>query len=61
MIEEPRFGARKDDDGSWSILDRRTGGTAQRSGLILAGLNEKAVLGLIRVLEEIEDAPKRVH
>ncbi|PCK86329.1 hypothetical protein CPT32_12980 [Rhizobium sophoriradicis] len=59
MIDQPRFGARK--EFAWTIFDRRTGKTAERSGLIMAGLNTNAVLGLIQILEQIEDAPKSVH
>ncbi|MBB4228592.1 hypothetical protein AB3480_19625 [Rhizobium mongolense] len=61
MPAEPRFEARKQADQTWTIFDRRTGQTAERSGLILAGLNKRAVLGLIHILEQIEDAPKLVH
>jgi hypothetical protein len=61
MTAEPRFEARKQADQTWTIIDRRTGQTAERSGLILAGLAERAVLGLIQILEQIEDAPKRIH
>ncbi|MBX5236322.1 hypothetical protein HJC02_29290 [Rhizobium sp. NLR4a] len=61
MIDKPRFGARKDLDATWTIFDRRTGKTAERSGLIMAGLNKNVVLGLIHILEQIEDAPKSVH
>ncbi|MGO7022909.1 hypothetical protein ELH41_16025 [Rhizobium ruizarguesonis] len=61
MIEEPRFGARKEQDDTWTIFDRRTGEIAERSGLILARLTTNVVLGLIQILEQIEDAPKRVH
>ncbi|MBY5788279.1 hypothetical protein HFN62_31780 [Rhizobium leguminosarum] len=60
-VHEPRFGARKAPDQTWTIFDRRTGKVAERSGLILARLNENVVLGLIQILEQIEDAPKRVH
>ncbi|MGO6787617.1 hypothetical protein ACCS70_29550 [Rhizobium ruizarguesonis] len=61
MIEIPRYGARKDQDETWTIFDRRTGKVAERSGLIMARLNRHVVLGLIQILEQIEDAPKRVH
>jgi len=61
MTEEPRFGARKEPDQTWTIFDRRTGEIAERSGLILARLNRNVVLGLIQILEQIEDAPKRTH
>ncbi|MBX4992296.1 hypothetical protein ABID08_000727 [Rhizobium binae] len=61
MIEIPRFGARKETDQTWTIFDWRTGEVTERSGLILAGLNANAVLGLIQILEQIEDAPKRCH
>lgn len=61
MIEQPRFGARKEPDETWTIFDRRTGQIAERSGLVLARLNENVVLGLIQILEQIEDAPKRIH
>ncbi|PDS45217.1 hypothetical protein CO662_24965 [Rhizobium anhuiense] len=61
MTYEPRFGARKERDNTWTIVDRRTGEIAERSGLILARLNQNVVLGLIQILEQIEDAPKRVH
>ncbi|MBY3386433.1 MULTISPECIES: hypothetical protein [Rhizobium] len=61
MIEIPRYGARKDQDETWTIFDRRTGKVAERSGLIMARLNSNVVLGLIQILEQIEDAPKRVH
>lgn len=61
MIDIPRFGARKDQDETWTIFDRRTGKAAERSGLIMARLNSNVVLGLIQILEQIEDAPKRVH
>jgi len=61
MIDIPRFGARKDQDETWTIFDRRTGKVAERSGLIMAGLNSNVVLGLIQILEQIEDAPKGIH
>ncbi|MGO8282180.1 hypothetical protein ACC795_12265 [Rhizobium ruizarguesonis] len=61
MIDIPRYGARKDLDETWTIFDRRTGKVAERSGLILERLNSNVVLGLIQILEQIEDAPKRVH
>lgn len=61
MIEEPRYGARKEPDQTWTIFDRRTGETAERSGLIMARLNKNVVLGLIQILEQIEDAPKRIQ
>ncbi|MBY5634487.1 hypothetical protein HFO39_06740 [Rhizobium leguminosarum] len=61
MIDIPRFGARKAPDETWSIFDRRTGLVAERSGLIMARLNQNVVLGLIQILEQIEDAPKRLH
>ncbi|TBG68071.1 hypothetical protein [Rhizobium leguminosarum] len=61
MHEQPRFGARKEPDQTWTIFDRRTGETAEQSGIILARLNQNLVLGLIQILEQIEDAPKRVH
>ncbi|MBY5614135.1 hypothetical protein HFO47_05630 [Rhizobium leguminosarum] len=61
MIDIPRYGARKDQDETWTIFDRRTGKVAERSGLIMARLNSNVVLGLIQILEQIEDAPKRVH
>ncbi|MBY5569348.1 hypothetical protein HFO55_19165 [Rhizobium leguminosarum] len=61
MIEIPRYGARKDQDETWTIFDRRTGKVAERSGLIMARLNSNVILGLIQILEQIEDAPKRVH
>ncbi|TCB17804.1 hypothetical protein E0J18_12040 [Rhizobium leguminosarum bv. viciae] len=61
MIEEPRFGARKEPDESWTIIDRRTGKIAERSGLIMVRLNKNVVLGLVQILEQIEDAPKRFH
>ncbi|PDS76045.1 hypothetical protein CO667_23835 [Rhizobium sp. L43] len=43
------------------MFDRRTGEIAERSGLIMARLNKNVVLGLIQILEQIEDAPKRIH
>ncbi|MBY5321492.1 hypothetical protein HFN11_14545 [Rhizobium leguminosarum] len=58
---DTRYGARKDQDETWSIFDRRTGLVAERSGLIMARLNQNVVLGLIQILEQIEDAPKRLH
>ncbi|MGZ2403909.1 hypothetical protein ACVIKO_001169 [Rhizobium ruizarguesonis] len=61
MTEIPRYGARKDQDETWTIFDRRTGKVAERSGLIMARLNRNVVLGLIQILEQIEDAPKRLH
>ena len=61
MITEPRFGARKEPDNTWTIFDRRTGKIAERSGLIMARLSKNTVLGLIQILEQIEDAPKRIH
>ncbi|MGO7185267.1 hypothetical protein ACCT14_33190 [Rhizobium brockwellii] len=61
MTEIPRYGARKDQDETWTIFDRRTGKVAERSGLILARLHQNVVLGLIQILEQIEDAPKRIH
>ncbi len=61
MIDEPRFGALKGVDGTWTIFDRRIGRVVERSGLVMTGLNERAVLGLIQSLEHIEDAPKRTH
>ncbi|MBY5563605.1 hypothetical protein [Rhizobium leguminosarum] len=61
MIDIPRFGARKDHDETWTIFDWRTGLVAERSGLILERLNSNVVLGLIQILEQIEDAPKRLH
>ncbi|MGR9238882.1 hypothetical protein ACU8OH_08710 [Rhizobium leguminosarum] len=61
MIDIPRFGARKAQDDTWMIFDRRTGKIAERSGLILEHLNSNVVLGLIQILEQIEDAPKRMH
>ncbi|MBY5698497.1 hypothetical protein [Rhizobium leguminosarum] len=61
MIDIPRYGARKDQDETWTIFDRRTGKTAERSGLIMARLNSNVVLGLIQILEQIEDAPKSLH
>ncbi|MBY5790049.1 hypothetical protein GFL91_36850 [Rhizobium leguminosarum bv. viciae] len=60
MIEEARFGARKDQDDTCKILER-TGEIAERSGLILAGLNRNVVLRLIQILERIEDGPKRIN
>lgn len=59
MMEEPRYGARKERDDTWTIFDRRTGEIAERSGLIMARLNKNVVLGLVQILEQIEDAPKR--
>ncbi|WP_261337671.1 hypothetical protein [Rhizobium leguminosarum] len=50
MIEIPRYGARKDQDETWTIFDRRTGLAAERSGLILERLNSNVVLGLIQIL-----------
>lgn len=61
MITEPRFGARKEPDNTWTIFNRRTGKIAERSGLIMARLGKNTVLGLIQILEQIEDAPKRIH
>lgn len=61
MITAPRFGARKDPDNTWTIFDRRTGKIAERSGLIMTRLSKNTVLGLIQILEQIEDAPKRIH
>ncbi|MBB4231525.1 hypothetical protein GGD56_005403 [Rhizobium mongolense] len=61
MTAEPRFEALKQTDKTWTIIDRRTGQPAERSGLILVGLEKRAVLGLIQILEQIEDAPKRIH
>ncbi|TBD65697.1 hypothetical protein ELH22_21390 [Rhizobium ruizarguesonis] len=61
MVMEPRFGARKEPDNTWTIFDRRTGEIAERSGLIMARLRKNTVLGLIQILEQIEDAPKRIH
>ncbi|MGR9195366.1 hypothetical protein [Rhizobium leguminosarum] len=61
MLTEPRFGARKEPDDTWTIFDRRTGKIAERSGLIMARLGKNTVLGLIQILEQIEDAPKRIH
>ncbi|MBY2913961.1 hypothetical protein HF206_07480 [Rhizobium leguminosarum] len=61
MIQEPRFGARKEHDDTWTIFDRRTGEIAERSGLIMARLNTNVVLGLVQILEQIEDASKRIH
>ncbi len=61
MTDEPRFGASKESDETWTIFDRRTGKIAERSGLILTRLNRNVVLGLIHILEQIEDAPKRIH
>ncbi|MGR9420688.1 hypothetical protein [Rhizobium leguminosarum] len=61
MIEIPRYVARKDQDETWTIFDRRSGKVAERSGLIMTRLNENVVLGLIQILEQIEDAPKRIH
>lgn len=61
MSEIPRYGARKDQDQTWTIFDRRTGEIAERSGLIMARLNSNVVLGLIQIIEQIEDAPKRIH
>ncbi|WP_261320883.1 hypothetical protein [Rhizobium leguminosarum] len=45
MIEIPRYAARKDQDETWTIFDRRTGKVAERSGLIMARLNPNVVLG----------------
>ncbi|MFL5017495.1 MULTISPECIES: hypothetical protein [Rhizobium] len=59
MIDIPRYGARKDQDETGTIFDRRTGKVAERSGPIMARLNSNVVLGLIQILEHIEDAPKR--
>lgn len=61
MIEEPRFGVHKEHDDTWTIFDRRTGEIAERSGLILTRLDRNVVLGLVQILEQIEDAPKRIH
>ena len=61
MVDEPRFGARKDQDDTWTIFDQRTEEIAERSGLIMAGLNRNVVLGLVQILEQIEDASKRIH
>ncbi|RWY68278.1 hypothetical protein [Rhizobium sp. WSM1325] len=61
MTEIPRFGARKEIDETWTIFDRRTGEIAVRSGLIMARLTGNVVLGLIQILEQIEDAPKLIH
>ncbi|NEJ22976.1 hypothetical protein GR247_22755 [Rhizobium leguminosarum] len=61
MIDIPRYGARKDQDETWTIFDRRTGKVPERSGLIMARLNNNVVLGLIQILEHMEDAPKRIH
>ncbi|MGR9159708.1 hypothetical protein [Rhizobium leguminosarum] len=61
MVEEPRYGVRKERDDTWTIFDRRTGEIAERSGLIMARLNKNVVLGLVQILEQIEDAPKRIH
>ncbi|WP_017960024.1 hypothetical protein [Rhizobium leguminosarum] len=61
MTEEPRFGARKEQDDTWTIFDRRTGEIAERSGLIMARLSKNVVLGLVQILEQIEDASKRIH
>ncbi|TAU15510.1 hypothetical protein ELI47_37940 [Rhizobium ruizarguesonis] len=61
MVMEPRFGARKEPDSTWTIFDHRTGEIAERSGLIMARLSQNTVLGLIQILEQIEDAPKRIH
>lgn len=61
MITAPRFGARKDPDNTWTIFDRRTGKIAERSGLIMTRLSKNTVLGLIQILEQIEDAPKSIH
>ncbi|MBY2950526.1 hypothetical protein [Rhizobium leguminosarum] len=61
MIEEPRFGAHKEPDDTWTIFDRRTGKIAERSGLIMVRLNKNVVLGLVQILEQIEDAPKCFH
>ena len=48
-------------DGSWTIVDRRTGEPVEKSGLVLSHLNPKAILGLVQILEMIEDAPRKVH
>ncbi|MGO7686634.1 hypothetical protein ACC696_18510 [Rhizobium ruizarguesonis] len=61
MTDEPRFGACKESDETWTIFDRRTGEIAEQSGLILTRLKRNVVLGLIHILEQIEDAPKRIH
>ncbi|WP_029871056.1 hypothetical protein [Rhizobium leguminosarum] len=61
MTDQPRFGARKEQDNTWTVFDRRTGEITERSGLIMTTLNENVVLGLIQILEQIEDAPKRIH
>lgn len=61
MNEEPRYGARKERDDIWTIFDRCTGEIAERSGLIVARLNRNVVLELVQILEQIEDAPKRIQ
>ncbi|MBB2796897.1 UNVERIFIED_ORG: hypothetical protein GGD58_005816 [Rhizobium pisi] len=61
MTEELRFGALQELDDTWTIIDLRTGKIAERSGLIMARLNKGVVLGMIQILEQIEDAPKRIH
>lgn len=61
MVMEPRFDTRKEPDNTWTIFDRRTGQIAERSGLIMARLSKNSVLGLIQILEQIEDAPKCIH
>ncbi|MGZ2429561.1 hypothetical protein [Rhizobium redzepovicii] len=61
MTEEVRFGALEEPDDTWAIIDLRTGKIAERSGLILARLRKGAVLGMIQIVEQIEDAPKSIH
>jgi hypothetical protein len=58
-MRRPRFFARKDRAGSWSVVDGSDGQTARMRGVLLVGLGQELAIDMVRllVLEDRKDRP----